>query len=146
MAQPNPTSCPILKPKLGRLYCGQTEQVLSGKPREALHGHVNLIVTSPPFPLNQKKKYSNLLGDEYLNWLSRFGPLFSDLLADDGSLVIEIGNAWEPKRPIQSLLPRPLPRDHLLQPGPPTVARPVGDGKTRTAQGRHDEGLVDGEI
>jgi site-specific DNA-methyltransferase (cytosine-N4-specific) len=31
-------------------------------------------------------------------------PIFSELLAEDGSLVIEIGNAWEAKRPVQSLL------------------------------------------
>ncbi|AZQ09209.1 Modification methylase PvuII [Shewanella khirikhana] len=32
-------------------------------------------------------------------------PIFSRLLTDDGSVVIELGNSWEPKRPVQSLLP-----------------------------------------
>ena len=27
------------------------------------------------------------------------------MLADDGSIVIELGNSWEPSRPVQSLLP-----------------------------------------
>ncbi|RZK25075.1 MAG: site-specific DNA-methyltransferase [Flavobacterium sp.] len=67
-------------------------------------GKVNLIITSPPFPLNSKKKYGNEKGDEYLNWFIELAPIFSELLADDGSLVIEIGNAWEPERPVQSLL------------------------------------------
>ncbi|MEJ2499168.1 MAG: DNA methyltransferase [Sulfurovaceae bacterium] len=31
-------------------------------------------------------------------------PIFSKLLAEDGSLVVEIGNSWEPNRPIQSTL------------------------------------------
>jgi DNA modification methylase len=48
--------------------------------------------------------YGNLTGETYLKWFSDLAPMFADLLADDGSLVIEIGNAWEPKRPIQSLL------------------------------------------
>lgn len=69
-----------------------------------LKGKVNLILTSPPFPLNQKKKYGNKTGDDYLEWFTSLAPLFSELLAEDGSLVIEIGNAWEPERPVQSLL------------------------------------------
>lgn len=69
-----------------------------------LQGKVNLIVTSPPFPLNNKKKYGNATGKEYLDWFTALAPVFSNLLADDGSLVIEIGNAWEPDRPVQSLL------------------------------------------
>ena len=67
-------------------------------------GKFNLIITSPPFPLNHKKKYGNLQGDAYYEWFVNLAPIFSDLLADDGSLVIEIGNAWEPGRPVQSLL------------------------------------------
>lgn len=69
-----------------------------------LKGKVNLIITSPPFPLNNKKQYGNEKGEEYLNWFIKLAPIFSDLLTEDGSLVIEIGNAWEPERPVQSLL------------------------------------------
>lgn len=64
----------------------------------------NLIITSPPFPLNNKKRYGNLQGEEYYDWFVKLAPIFSHLLADDGSLVIEIGNVWEPGRPVQSLL------------------------------------------
>lgn len=67
-------------------------------------GKFNLILTSPPFPLNNKKKYGNLQGEAYKEWFLSLAPIFNDLLADDGSLVIEIGNAWEPGRPVQSLL------------------------------------------
>lgn len=66
---------------------------------------MQLILTSPPFPLNKKKSYGNPDVQEYKNWLSAFAVPFSDLLTDTGSLVIEIGNAWEAGRPIQSLLP-----------------------------------------
>jgi len=74
-----------------------TEMIKNGK-------KVQLILTSPPFPLNNKKQYGNLSGDEYLKWLSSLAPLFASLLTDDGSIVIELGNAWEKGRPVQSLL------------------------------------------
>lgn len=63
-----------------------------------------LILTSPPFPLNNKKQYGNLSGNDYLQWISALAPLFTSLLTEDGSLVIELGNAWEKGRPVQSLL------------------------------------------
>ena len=49
----------------------------------------NLIITSPPFPLNNKKRYGNLQGEDYYNWFVELASIFSDLLTDDGSLVIE---------------------------------------------------------
>ncbi len=64
----------------------------------------DLIITSPPFPLNAKKQYGNLQGDEYKKWFLSLAPIFTELLSDTGSLVIEIGNAWEPNRPVQSTL------------------------------------------
>jgi hypothetical protein len=69
-----------------------------------LRGRVQLILTSPPFPLNNKKSYGNLEGEDYKKWFAGLAKPFADLLTDDGSIVIEIGNAWLPKRPVQSLL------------------------------------------
>ncbi len=95
----------IFESKLGSLIQGNSIELLKSKKYlNKLKGKVNLIVTSPPFPLNNKKQYGNEKGDEYLKWFTDLAPIFSDLLADDGSLVIEIGNAWEPERPVQSLL------------------------------------------
>jgi len=65
---------------------------------------VRLIFTSPPFPLNRKKKYGNFQGEEYLQWLAAFGPIFRDLLTDDGSIVIELGNSWVSGTPTMSTL------------------------------------------
>lgn len=65
----------------------------------------NLIFTSPPFPLNRAKRYGNMSGEEYLKWFSGLAPLFSKMLEDDGSIVIEIGNAWEKGVPVHSTLP-----------------------------------------
>lgn len=70
----------------------------------SLHGKVNLIFTSPPFPLNRKKRYGNETGDAYIKWLCEFGPLFKEMLAPNGSIVIEMGNSWEPGEPVMSTL------------------------------------------
>lgn len=89
----------------GKYYHGDCTDLLSGELGRELCGKVQLLLTSPPFPLNTKKKYGNLEGDEYREWLADLAEPFSDLLTDDGSIVIEIGNAWKPGRPVQSLLP-----------------------------------------
>lgn len=95
----------ILKSKMGILIKGNSLDLLRlNKDLEELKGTVNLIITSPPFPLNNKKKYGNEKGEEYKEWFINLAPIFSELLTDDGSLVIEIGNSWEPERPVQSLL------------------------------------------
>lgn len=89
----------------GVAYRGYAETVLNDREFKRLHrGKVQLIFTSPPFPLNRKKKYGNLKGDEYTKWLADFAPLFRDYLKPDGSIVMEIGNAWEPGSPVMSTL------------------------------------------
>jgi len=89
---------------LGRFFLGDSEKILKSDLFNEMRGKVQLILTSPPFPLNNKKKYGNHQGEEYKRWFISLAEIFSDLLAPDGSIVIEIGNAWEPKRPVQSLL------------------------------------------
>lgn len=88
----------------GVMYVGHAEQVFSSSEARHLRGKVNLIFTSPPFPLNRKKKYGNKQGDAYKKWLADFAPLFRELLAPSGSIVIEMGNAWEPGQPVMSTL------------------------------------------
>lgn len=92
---------PFYKTEKGAFYLGACEDILK---RLDLKGRIQLILTSPPFPLNNKKKYGNLNGTEYLNWFKSLAPLFTQLLTPTGSIVIEMGNAWEPERPVQSLL------------------------------------------
>lgn len=88
----------------GTMYLGKIENFLDSQYAKSLHGKVNLIFTSPPFPLNRKKKYGNLNGEEYLKWLESLAPRLRELLAPDGSLVIELGNSWEPGTPTMSTL------------------------------------------
>jgi site-specific DNA-methyltransferase (cytosine-N4-specific) len=94
----------LYKTGLGQYLLGDSQKVIKENLLKKYKNKVQLIVTSPPFPLNNKKKYGNFLGEEYKNWLSNFAPLFSQLLTKNGSIVMEMGNAWKPGRPVQSLL------------------------------------------
>jgi len=64
---------------------------------------VNLIVTSPPFGLVRKKEYGNVDADEYVEWFRPFARAFHTVLANNGSLVIDIGGAWNVGLPTRSL-------------------------------------------
>jgi site-specific DNA-methyltransferase (cytosine-N4-specific) len=86
------------------MYAGTIESFLQSPKATAYEGKIQLIFTSPPFPLNRKKRYGNKSGDEYLEWLSGLAAKLVKLLTDDGSIVVEMGNAWEPGRPVMSTL------------------------------------------
>lgn len=89
----------------GEMLVGRIEDALDSSRLKSLRGKVNLLFTSPPFPLVHKKRYGNESGDKYLSWLESLAPRFSELLAPDGSIVIELGNAWEKGLPLMSTLP-----------------------------------------
>ncbi len=90
--------------ELGSFYLGNSKNLLTSGLYSSLKNNVQLIFTSPPFPLNNKKSYGNLTKNEYKKWLVDFAEIFSDLLTEDGSIVLELGNPWESGRPVQSLL------------------------------------------
>ena len=93
------------KTALGRSVLGKAEYVLQRrKYTKHLEQKVDLIFTSPPFPLNTKKKYGNEQGERYVDWLASFAPLFKTVLKPKGSIVLELGNAWESGRPVMSTL------------------------------------------
>lgn len=104
-AGPSRAVFPGYETELGRYQVAKIESWLSSSQARHSAGKVNLILTSPPFPLNHKKSYGNLTGAEYIEWLESLAPRFAEMLADDGSLVIEIGNAWNPGAPTMSTLP-----------------------------------------
>ncbi len=94
----------IYKTNYGKLLVGDSTEIANSYLNRYYKNKFQLIITSPPFPLNAKKKYGNKQGSEYLDWFVNLAPIFNELLTDDGSLVIELGNAWESGRPVQSLL------------------------------------------
>jgi site-specific DNA-methyltransferase (cytosine-N4-specific) len=92
------------KTELGKFYLGDSTELLNSTLGSKIENKVQLILTSPPFPLNKKKKYGNLTNDQYKEWFKNLAPLFSKLITDNGSIVIELGNAWEKNKPVQSTL------------------------------------------
>jgi len=87
------------------MLIGTIEAALDSPSLSRQKGQIKLILTSPPFPLVRKKKYGNETGASYLSWLTELAPRLSDLLAPNGSIVVEIGNAWEQGSPTMSTLP-----------------------------------------
>jgi len=86
------------------MFQGTIEEFLQSPRAVTYAGKVQLIFTSPPFPLNRKKAYGNKQGEEFSNWLAGLAPDLKKLLTPTGSIVMEMGNAWEPGRPVMSIL------------------------------------------
>lgn len=89
----------------GICYQMDWQDALTSNEFSSMKGKASLILTSPPFPLNRKKKYGNLNGDDYLDWMAKCAEILSDFVASNGSIVIEMGNAWNKGSPTMSLLP-----------------------------------------
>lgn len=85
----------------GKMIYGNCQEVLPNLPEQKF----DLIFTSPPFPLNRAKSYGNMTGTEYLKWISDIAVQLKGMLAERGSIVIEIGNAWNKGEPTHSTLP-----------------------------------------
>ncbi|MFE0764578.1 DNA-methyltransferase [Streptomyces smyrnaeus] len=85
--------------ELGAQLCGDSLEVLAQLPANS----VDLFVTSPPFPLLRKKAYGNEDQELYVAWLAQFAKLARDALKPTGSLVIDIGGAYQKGRPVRSL-------------------------------------------
>jgi hypothetical protein len=100
----NGAEAPAYKTRLGSMLVGNVEDILTSKRASRLKGKVQLVFTSPPFPLNRKKKYGNFQGPAYIAWLEEMAVLLCDFLKPDGSIVMEVGNAWEKGSPVMSTL------------------------------------------
>lgn len=91
--------------KFGRAIQSRIEDFFDSKEYKSLLGKVDLIITSPPFPLLSPKRYGNTTGDEYKDWMSSLAKPLAALLSPTGSIVLEIGNAWERGEPTMSTIP-----------------------------------------
>src|SRR5262249_35881941 len=86
----------------GRVYVGDSLQLFQDA-TIIRPGSVNLIMTSPPFGLVRKKDYGNVDADDYVAWFRSFAVAFHKVLADNGSLVIDIGGVWNAGLPTRNL-------------------------------------------
>jgi DNA modification methylase len=86
----------------GSMILSTAEDFFVSDMAEKARGNVQLILTSPPFPLIKKKRYGNLQGTDYREWIASLAPFVSKMLSQDGSVVIEIGNSWVRGSPTMS--------------------------------------------
>lgn len=85
--------------RLGAMISGDSLELLAQLPADS----VDLFVTSPPFPLLRQKAYGNEDQQRYVAWLTEFAKLAKDALKPTGSLVIDVGGAYQRGRPVRSL-------------------------------------------
>ncbi|HAO19486.1 MAG TPA: site-specific DNA-methyltransferase [Desulfobacteraceae bacterium] len=90
---------PYISTNFGKAYIGDSLQLLPKLPDKS----IDLICTSPPFPLLRKKAYGNVHADEYIAWFMQFTREFERILKPKGSLVIDLGGTWEKGCPVRSL-------------------------------------------
>ena len=83
----------------GKAYCGNALEIM----KSIKSSTVSLVVTSPPFALRNKKAYGNVAADKYVEWFWPFAREIYRVLRDDGSLVLDIGGAWNKGVPTRSL-------------------------------------------
>ncbi len=90
---------PMYSTKYGRAFLGDSLTLLKAMPANA----VDLVITSPPFPLKRPKDYGNLVGQEYEDWLMGFAREVFRTLKNTGSFVIDLGGTYLKGRPVRSL-------------------------------------------
>jgi site-specific DNA-methyltransferase (cytosine-N4-specific) len=87
------------KTALGKAFIGDSLELIP----KLDDNSINLAFTSPPFALLRKKEYGNKSQEEYVEWLAKFAELIKPKLKEDGSLVIDLGGAYEKGFPVRSL-------------------------------------------
>ncbi len=90
---------PYHETRLGRAFLADSLNLMSQLPSAS----VNLVMTSPPFGLAFKKEYGNPDSDKYVAWFLPYAREMKRLIAEDGSIVIDIGGAWKKGTPTRSL-------------------------------------------
>jgi DNA modification methylase len=93
---------PVLayKTDVGEAWLGDAIETFDARLED---GSVDLIVTSPPFALQRPKEYGNQSQDAYKEWFLPFADEFWRVLKPTGSLVIDLGGAWEAGQPVKSI-------------------------------------------
>lgn len=84
---------------LGKAYVGDSLDLLDELDADS----IDLVVTSPPFALLRKKDYGNKDQHEYVDWLLNFTQKVKRVLKEKGSLVIDLGGAYQKGVPVRSL-------------------------------------------
>lgn len=93
----------VLKPlyvtKYGAACLGDSIELLDQLEPES----IDLVITSPPFALQRQKTYGNVDQQAYVDWLFTFCEKVYRVISPTGSFVIDLGGAYQSKRPVRSL-------------------------------------------
>lgn len=80
---------------------------LFGRAEDALSvvedGSVQLLLTSPPYPLVREKQYGNVDEKMYVDWLLKIMEQWPRKLTSDGSMVLNLMDTWKSGSPTVSL-------------------------------------------
>jgi DNA modification methylase len=90
---------PYYSTDFGSAYLGDSLELLPKLESQS----VDLICTSPPFPLLRKKAYGNVHSKEYIEWFMQFAREYARILKQKGSIVIDLGGTWNKGFPTRSL-------------------------------------------
>lgn len=92
-------STPVYRTEFGETYHGNSLDLID----QLEDNSVDLVMTSPPFALLRKKEYGNESQSDYVEWLGQFALKVKSKLKDTGSLVVDLGGAYEKGVPTRSL-------------------------------------------
>lgn len=95
MTLPNP----LYTTDYGAAYVGDSLELLDQLESDS----IDLVITSPPFALQRKKTYGNVEQEYYVDWLLEFCKKVYRVLNSTGSFVLDLGGAYQSKRPVRSL-------------------------------------------
>lgn len=90
---------PLYVTKYGAAYVGDSLSLLD----QLEPNSIDLVMTSPPFALQREKTYGNVDQQVYVDWLFAFCEKVHHVLSPTGSFVIDLGGAYQSKRPVRSL-------------------------------------------
>lgn len=90
---------PLYNTDYGSAYVGNALELLDCLESSS----IDLVMTSPPFALQREKSYGNVEQEAYVNWLFSFCEKVYRVLAPRGSFVLDLGGAYQSKRPVRSL-------------------------------------------
>ena len=94
-----PACKPLYITNYGSAYVGDSLELMRQLPERS----INAVVTSPPYALHFKKAYGNVAKSDYVEWFLPFAREIHRILADDGSLILNIGGSYNKGSPTRSL-------------------------------------------
>lgn len=89
----------IFETDMGYMLWGNAEDVVGCVEK----GSLNVILTSPPYPLVKPRDYGNLAEKEWVEDMLRHCERWRGLLVEDGSMFLNIGACWIKGSPVQTL-------------------------------------------